>query len=505
MLAAPHGHVAPQPLGRNDMHTRCSRIPDSAAVGCRGCAVAGTSLLTRVVRVARTRPCSFTRSAMPLDHREQTDSELSEFVASVASRPSDRTRRANFIRRVEEMVKEALGSDAKILVYGSCFTDTGESNADIDATIYVPMTCRRAQSRSSPLAQRRQMLREVVSRCRLSGLEVIESRHAAGTVTVQESVSVHVTSNTFRSYPTVRCILSCQRLMPLYSSHLIRAYVQLDGRLKSLILALKHWARAAGVLKKQDGFVPSYVISLMAIYYAQVCHQLPSLHQLAKSSRLGGFEVEHFDTEFFTFKDVGSVEFAGRDSAATAGFLLGCFDFFNTRFDWTNEVVSVRMGQRCTTDAACFRNLWGKGQTGFHVEDPIELGRNATAGIRPEIVQQLRSALAKCQCQRSQCSLAELLCPDGSPLPTADPCQIQMMMQPKEHFEMADLEHGTHVCMICGAQYNDAWLLRQHQVDLAHFNTDKPEELVLGRKREEMTRSHTLRRLQDEISGVSFE
>jgi hypothetical protein len=77
-----------------------------------------------------------------------------------------------------------------------------------------------------------------------------------------------------------------------------------------------------------------------------------------------------------------------------------------------------------------------------------------------------------------------------------------MMMQPKRHFEMADLEHGTHVCMICGAQYNDAWLLRQHQVDLAHFNTDKPEELVIGRKKEEMTRSHTLRRLQDEISGV---
>ena len=161
---------------------------------------------------------------MPLDHREQMDSELSEFVASVASQPSDRTRRAKFIRRIEEMVKEALGSDAKILVYGSCFTDTGESNADIDATIYVPMTCRRAQSRSSPLAQRRQMLREVVSRCRQSGLEVIESRHAAGTVTVQESVSVHLTSNTFRSYPTVRCILSCQRLMPLYSSHLIRAW-----------------------------------------------------------------------------------------------------------------------------------------------------------------------------------------------------------------------------------------------------------------------------------------
>ena len=80
---------------------------------------------------------------------------------------------------------------------------------------------------------------------------------------------------------------------------------------------------------------------------------------------------QHFDTDFFTFQDVGSLASTSRDSEATAGFLVGCYDFFATRFDWKNEVVSVRMGQRLTTDAACFRNLWGTGQTGFHGEDPI--------------------------------------------------------------------------------------------------------------------------------------
>ena len=33
------------------------------------------------------------------------------------------------------------------------------------------------------------------------------------------------------------------------------AYVNLDNRLKGLILALKHWARSAGILRKQDGFL----------------------------------------------------------------------------------------------------------------------------------------------------------------------------------------------------------------------------------------------------------
>lgn len=167
-----------------------------------------------------------------MDHEADIDSELSKFVASTASQPSDRTRRADFLARIQDVVKDVLGSDAEILVYGSCFTDTGERKADIDATIYVPMTCRRAQSKSSSLGQRRQMLREVVNRLRLqSGLQV--ESHGAGTVTVQEFVSVHLKSNTFRSYPTASCILSCQRLMPLYSSHLMRALGWSSGNFNS--------------------------------------------------------------------------------------------------------------------------------------------------------------------------------------------------------------------------------------------------------------------------------
>ena len=73
MLAAPHGHVASWPAG-TDVPTKCGRIPGSAAVGCRGYAVVGTCLLTRVVQVARTRPYSCTRS--PLSNLSQTGPTL---------------------------------------------------------------------------------------------------------------------------------------------------------------------------------------------------------------------------------------------------------------------------------------------------------------------------------------------------------------------------------------------------------------------------------------------
>ena len=147
--------------------------------------------------------------------------ELCEFVAAVASQPIDRVRRAKLIEKIEEIVQESLGSDAQILGYGSCFTDTAENSADVDATIYVPMSAKRARSCSNVTKSRLAMLRETASKCRDFALEV-EENISRGTVTIGEAVSVHVERKTFRSYSTGRCILSCQRLLPLYGSHLVR-------------------------------------------------------------------------------------------------------------------------------------------------------------------------------------------------------------------------------------------------------------------------------------------
>ena len=132
-----------------------------------------------------------------------------------------------------------------------------------------------------------------------------------------------------------------------------------------------------------------------------------------------------------------------------------------------------------------------------------ELGRNATIGVLPEVIEHLRSALAVRTVQLG--SLQDILCPDGSPLPTADPLGDSQQLQGRRHFELVDLEHGKHVCMVCGESYTDAWLLRQHQVDFGHFNTDNPAELAFGRKKEQLKRYQTLQRLQDEISGSCFE
>ena len=126
-----------------------------------------------------------------------------------------------------------------------------------------------------------------------------------------------------------------------------------------------------------------------------------------------------------------------------------------------------------------------------------ELGRNLTSRVYPEVAEQFRLAL---QVNVDEVdSLQELICPDGSSLPRADQLPRREEMQKLRHFEMVTLDGRCRTCAICGLQFSDTWLLRQHQVDLGHFDTDNLEEVVQSQRNEELLRLQTWQRLNKEI------
>lgn len=136
--------------------------------------------------------------------------------------------------------------------------------------------------------------------------------------------------------------------------------------------------------------------------------------------------------------------------------------------------------------------------------DAQELGRNLTTRVHPKALEQLRLCL-QVKVDEAE-SLQELICPDDSTLPKADQWQARKeQMQHTRHFELASLDGRHQTCLICGQQFSDTWLLRQHQVDLAHFNTDNFEEVLLGRKSDELARLRTWQRLSKEIGWTSDE
>ncbi|CAK0860680.1 unnamed protein product [Prorocentrum cordatum] len=63
--------------------------------------------------------------------------------------------------------------------------------------------------------------------------------------------------------------LSCQNTRGLQNTRLLRGYAHLDDRVRSLVKAVKLWAKAAGVCGASRGRLSSYSFALLAIYYMQ--------------------------------------------------------------------------------------------------------------------------------------------------------------------------------------------------------------------------------------------
>ena len=125
------------------------------------------------------------------------------------------------------------------------------------------------------------------------------------------------------------------------------------------------------------------------------------------------------------------------------------------------------------------------------------MGRNLSTDFAPATLDLLRSSLAAA-CTRPQ-HLQEVLCPQGGHLPRAGPCEAPQALQQTRHWELPDLEHGE-LCAVCGASFEGDWLLRQHQADTGHFNSEDPAELSASREYDVLERSQALQRVEMAIN-----
>ena len=144
--------------------------------------------------------------------------ELRRFEAAVAVGPAARARGGALLGRLDGLAQQ-LG--ARVLGYGSRFTGTGEATAELDGTLWVPMDYHRAQARRG---WELELTEQMARLCRRSGLEVQQQQKL---LIDEVSHGVKCPGGGYRSCSAGRCILSCQKLMPLYSSHLIRAALRL--------------------------------------------------------------------------------------------------------------------------------------------------------------------------------------------------------------------------------------------------------------------------------------
>jgi len=261
-----------------------------------------------------------------------------------------------------------------IEMFGSAANGFGVASSDIDVTA---LFARRNQS-----DDRSQFEPEMLLRRHWKPILRDHPRFAV----VEEILSAKVPILKVQFDDRLELDLSCQNSGAVRNTRLLKAYANMDQTVKELGIAVKLWAKAAGVCGAQKRHLSSYTFTLLTIYFLQVNNEthMPCLPVAA-------------------FEDGG----AGQDDPAVkaaqswvcgksvADLLVSFFLWFTYSFGWGSEVVSIRLGKRGKAEDPVFEKLRGRWAWRIHAEDPYELDRNLHCVLGEDQETRLRLAMAE--------------------------------------------------------------------------------------------------------------
>mmetsp|Transcript_23254 Transcript_23254/g.41999 ORF Transcript_23254/g.41999 Transcript_23254/m.41999 type:complete len:373 (+) Transcript_23254:45-1163(+) len=189
--------------------------------------------------------------------------------------------------------------------------------------------------------------------------------------------------------------LSCQNTEAILNTELLKAYAKLHPKIRKLVIAVKIWAKSAGVNGAPRRHLSSYSWTLMVLYFLQVQQdlQLPCLPTAAFNLN----SSPSFD----------NIQWSCRMSLPQ--LLDRFFSFFTYEFQWGSEVVSVRLGKRAEIRSQEFKQLPGQAVWRLHVEDPFLLNRNLNCVLGSQQESELQAAINSASWEMSAGQVPESL------------------------------------------------------------------------------------------------
>ncbi|CAK9024150.1 unnamed protein product [Durusdinium trenchii] len=287
------------------------------------------------------------------DEEESLDVELEALACQVLPSKEDQLRKVKIWKELQDISQLVLGKDAEVWPFGSSANGCGERDADMDMVVSHPARPdRNKRDKVSALCA----LGEV---CDVQGFVVHELRSSSKVpilILEKDGFDIDVSYN---------------NLLPLLNTRLLRSYTLLNPRLSVVALAVKRWAKAHHIAKSYEGFISSYAWTLMVVYYFQISRQLPCLHAL-----VGEETPIDFAARFATLEEAHEAWMNSPPPWSCAQLLRGFFDFYANEFDWKQDVVSVRLGQRNSTIRSRRLIQLKNKRMHLHIEDPIDIRRN---------------------------------------------------------------------------------------------------------------------------------
>jgi hypothetical protein len=288
----------------------------------------------------------------------------------------DKVRVDRCFEQLQSILQAELGTRWHLKTFGSIASGFSTSTSDMDATcVQGPAEDGAEQDEKEELDAKTILLEKLSPLLReLPEFSVIE-----------EIAFAKVPILRLRFEDRLDVDLSCRNTAALLNTRLLRAYADLDPRVRDLGVAVKLWAKAANVCGAAQSKLSSYAFTLLVIYFLQVHEEV----------NLPCLETSLFEDDSDPSAAEAAVA-AARSSwscpLSLPDLLFRFIGFYTVQFEWGREVASIRVvGRRNCRDSA-FHTLRGHYVNRIHIEDPFILERNLHCVLGDPEEMQLKEA-----------------------------------------------------------------------------------------------------------------
>eukprot|EP00736_Rhodelphis_marinus_P010738 Rmarinus@m.5996 len=306
-------------------------------------------------RTAANEACNL--KPLSLDQREGLSREMVAHAKKVAVTTAEERKHAEAAEEVLNTCKDSI-SGVAFKPFGTAITGLGLTGSDLDLTV----------ESNQPDTETLDAVAKAIENNTVKFKRLFRIRSKCPIIRF-----THIRTR-------LQCDISANNKLGVANSHLIRAYVDSDPRVKPLILVVKHWAVTHGIQKRSK--LSSYAITVMVLQFLQVQGVVPCLQKDVSTSST---VIDGWNCSYNV-----NTDWKSSNTASLGALLEEFFRFYRTSVDYKNSVISVRLGRvlRRPEDIGICRLLkaqqrsFGTPQTAFlWIEDPFELTHNLAHGV----------------------------------------------------------------------------------------------------------------------------
>ncbi|KAI0172565.1 hypothetical protein GGR52DRAFT_413220 [Hypoxylon sp. FL1284] len=284
------------------------------------------------------------------DHERRLTKDVRHLYDTLQPTEKVEAKRGLLVKKLERIMNDAWpGHDIRVYLFGSSGNLLCSDDSDVDICIVTPW-------------------KELEGVCMLAELL---AKHGMDKVVCVSSAKVPIVK-IWDPELQLACDMNVNNTLALENTRMIKTYVQIDERVRPLAMIIKYWTRRRKVNDAAfGGTLSSYTWICMIIAFLQLRQPpvLPALHQrhqhkLAKKD----VEMASFADDIDKLKGFGS-----KNKSSLGELLFQFFRFYAYEFDYSTQVLSVRLGKVLTKK----EKKWIYALNNqLCVEEPFNIGRN---------------------------------------------------------------------------------------------------------------------------------